>query len=48
MLHGIELPLHQKPYILTFLHWRLEHYLRAIWDASSQAAVLILPQTVLI
>ena len=46
MFHGIELPLYQKPYILTFPHWRLEHYLRAIWDAASRAAVFILPQTV--
>ena len=46
MFHGIELPLYQKPYILTFPHWRLEHYLRAIWDTASRAAVFILPQTV--
>ena len=46
MFHGTELPLYQKPYILTFPHWRLEHYLRAIWDTASRAAVFILPQTV--
>ena len=45
VLHGIELPLHQN-----LIHWlsptvALEQSsLRAIWDAASQAAVLILPQ----
>ena len=44
VLHGIELPLHQN-----FIYWlsptaALEQPLRAIWDAASQAAVLILPQ----
>ena len=33
-----------KPYILTFPHCRLEQFLRAIWDAASQATVFILPQ----
>ena len=44
VLHGIELPLHQN-----FVYWlsstaALEQSLRAIWDAVSWAAVLILPQ----
>ena len=44
VLHGIELPLHQN-----LIYWlsptaALEQSLRAIWDAASQAAVLILPQ----
>ena len=44
VLHGIELPLHQN-----FVYWlsstaALEQSLRAIWDAASWAAVLILPQ----
>ena len=44
MLHGIELPLHQN-----FVYWlsptaALEQSLRAIWDAASWAAGLILPQ----
>ena len=44
VLHGIELPLHQN-----LIYWpsptaALEQPLRAIWDAASQAAVLILPQ----
>ena len=43
VLHGIELPLHQN-----FVYWlsstaALEQSLRAIWDAASQAEVLILP-----
>ena len=33
-----------KPYILTSPHAALEQSLRAIWDAASQAAVLIWPQ----
>ena len=44
VLHGIELLLHPN-----FIYWlsptaTLEQALRAIWDAASQAAVLILPQ----
>ena len=44
MLHGIELPLHQN-----FVYWlsptaSLEQSLRAIWEAASWAAGLILPQ----
>ena len=44
MLHGIELSLHQN-----LIYWispiaTLEKSLRAIWDAASQAVVLILPQ----
>ena len=44
VLHGIELPLHQN-----FVYWlsstaALEQSLRAIWDAVSWAAVLVLPQ----
>ena len=44
MLHGIELLLHQN-----LIYWlsptaALEQSLRAVWDAASQAAVLILPQ----
>ena len=40
----MELPLHQN-----LIYWpsptaALEQSLRAIWDAASQAAVLILPQ----
>ena len=45
MLHGTELSLHQN-----LIYWlsptdTLEQSLRAIWDAASWAAVLILPQT---
>ena len=45
VLHGIEIPLHQN-----LIYWlsptaALEQSLRAIWDAASGAAVLILPQT---
>ena len=44
VLHGIKLPLHQN-----LIYWlsptsALEQSLRAIWDAASGAAVLILPQ----
>ena len=44
LLHGTELPLHQN-----LVYWlsptaALEQSLRAIWDAASQAAVLIRPQ----
>ena len=44
VLHGIELPLHQN-----LIYWlsptaALEQWLRAIWDAASQAAIFILPQ----
>ena len=44
VLHGIELPIHQN-----LIYWpshtaALEWFLRAIWDAASWAAVLILPQ----
>ena len=44
VLHGIELLFHPN-----FIYWlsptaTLEQSLRAIWDAASQAAVLILPQ----
>ena len=44
MLHGTQLPLHQN-----LIYWlsptaALEQSLRAIWDAASKAAVLILPQ----
>ena len=44
VLHGIELPLHQN-----LIYWlsptaALEQSLRVIWDAASQAAVLIWPQ----
>ena len=44
MLHGIELPLHQNLIYCLSLTAALEQSLRAIWDAASQAAVLILPQ----
>ena len=44
VLHGIELPLHQNLIYLPSLTATLEQSLRAIWDAASQAAVLILPQ----
>ena len=44
VLHGIELPLHQN-----LIYWpsptaALEQSVRVIWDASSQTAVLMLPQ----
>ena len=44
VLHGIELPLHPN-----LIYWlsptaALEQSLRAVWDAASRAAVLILPQ----
>ena len=38
------LPLHKITYILTFPPTSLEQFLRAIWNAVSQAIVLILPQ----
>ena len=44
VLHGIELPLHQNLIYWPSLTAALEQSLGAIWDAASQAAVLILPQ----
>ena len=44
VLHGIELPLHQNLIYLPSPTAILEQLLRAIWDAASQAAGLILPQ----
>ena len=44
MLNGIELPLHQNLIYWPSLTASLEQYLRAIWGAASQAAVVILPQ----
>ena len=44
MLHGIELPLHQNLIYGLSPTAALEQSLRAIWDAASWAAVLILPQ----
>ena len=37
-------PTSPKPYMLTFPTAALEQSLRAIWDAASWAAVLVLPQ----
>ena len=44
VLHGIELPLHQNLIYCLSPTAALEKSLKAIWDAASQAAVLILPQ----
>ena len=44
MLDCMHSPFTKITYILTFPPASLEQFLRAIWDAVSQAAVLILPQ----
>ena len=44
VLNGIELPLHQNLIYWPSLIAALEQSLRAIWCATSQATVLILPQ----